>query len=108
MMSEPRQSARTNHRALWSLGAPLPADNWRVVELLRSLANRVLPQHVIDIHVLWGPGRGLRLPIDPQREKFYWRGALDLAVARYIAQTLRPGQAFWDVGAHIGYMSLIA
>jgi FkbM family methyltransferase len=46
--------------------------------------------------------------IDAQTEKLYWRGAHDPAVLSELARVLTPGQTFWDVGAHIGYVSLFA
>jgi FkbM family methyltransferase len=60
------------------------------------------------IRVVAGPARGIRLMIEPRREKFYLRGVLDPAVVKAMTHLLKPGHVFWDVGAHIGYMSLIA
>jgi FkbM family methyltransferase len=95
----------------WSLGVLLSVNNELVqwaFSALRPLVNRVLPRHPIPVRVLAGPARGIRLLIDPQVEKFYWRGAHDSAVAKALIRFLKPGDVFWDIGAHIGYTSLLA
>jgi len=57
--------------------------------------------------VIAGPARGFRLIIEPRKEKYYWRGAHEPAVTKAMTRLLKPGQVFWDIGAHIGYISLI-
>jgi FkbM family methyltransferase len=76
-------------------------------KVLRPLINPLLPRRPMAIRVLAGPARGMRLVIEPRTEKYYWRGGYEPAVARAMTQSLRPGRTFWDVGAHIGYTSLI-
>ncbi|MHB8644056.1 MAG: FkbM family methyltransferase, partial [Gaiellaceae bacterium] len=49
-----------------------------------------------------------RIAIDPRREKFYWTGAYELEVQRALVRVLRPGMRFWDIGAHAGFMTLLA
>jgi FkbM family methyltransferase len=48
------------------------------------------------------------LVIEPRLEKFYWTGAHEPEVQQALRRCLRPGATFWDVGAHIGFFSLIA
>lgn len=74
---------------------------------MRPIVNPLLPSRPMAVRVLAGPARGIRLMIEPRREKFYWRGGHDPAVARVLTTFLRPGHTFWDIGAHIGYMSLL-
>jgi FkbM family methyltransferase len=76
--------------------------------LLRPVANRVLPAAPRSVRVLSGVGCGIRLVIEPRAEKFYWTGAHEPAVQQQLVRLLRPGSTFWDVGAHIGFFSLIA
>ena len=75
--------------------------------VLRPIVNPLLPSRPMAIRVVAGPARGIRLMIEPRTEKYYWRGGHESAVAKAITQFLKPGHIFWDVGAHIGYMSLI-
>lgn len=79
-----------------------------VTRALRPLVNRLLPGRAAWIVVRSGPARGLRLLIEPKTEKFYWTGAHEVAVQQTIADLLKPGMTFWDVGAHIGFFSLLA
>jgi FkbM family methyltransferase len=61
-----------------------------------------------EIVVRSGPARGLRLQIDAQREKYYWTGSYERAVQDTFEAVLQPGDVVWDVGAHIGFFSLLA
>lgn len=79
-----------------------------VTRLLRPLVNRVVPDREIAVTVRSGVGRGLRLPIFPRSEKYYWTGLHELHVQQTLQRKLREGSVFWDVGGHIGFTSLIA
>jgi FkbM family methyltransferase len=80
----------------------------RATRLLRPLINQVLPHQETPITVRAGVGQGLRLCILPQTEKYYWTGLHEPHVQEALQRELRPGSVFWDVGAHIGFTSLIA
>jgi FkbM family methyltransferase len=80
----------------------------QAARLLRPLINQVLPRQETPITVRAGVGQGLRLCILPQTEKYYWTGLHELHVQKALQRELRPGAVFWDVGAHIGFTSLIA
>ena len=79
-----------------------------ITRALRPLVNRLLPDRPAWIVVRSGPARGLRLLIEPKTEKFYWSGTHEVAVQQTVWRILRPGMTFWDVGAHIGFFSLLA
>jgi FkbM family methyltransferase len=72
------------------------------------ILERFLPTDVTEVVVRSGSGRGLRLVIDTQHEKFYWTGTYERAVQAAFEELLRPGDTFWDVGAHVGFFSLLA
>lgn len=76
--------------------------------LLRPAVNRALGGREITIVVAAGPARGTRLVIRSGEEKFYWTGNHEPHLLRAIAGLLTPGDCFWDVGAHIGYVSCFA
>ncbi len=61
----------------------------------------------MPVRVLAGPARGTRLMTGPRTQNYYWREGHEPAVPRALAQLLKPGHTFWDVGAHIGYVSLL-
>jgi FkbM family methyltransferase len=81
----------------WLLGSPL---GQRVYDLLANLIQRHL--HV----VLTGPGRGLKLW--GGGTPGYVLGLSERAVQQALAAHLGPGNVFWDVGAHAGFLALIA
>jgi FkbM family methyltransferase len=68
----------------------------------------LLPTEVTEVAVRSGPARGLRLQIDARREKYYWTGSYERAVQDTFAAVIRLGDVVWDVGAHIGFFSLLA
>ncbi|HSF31081.1 MAG TPA: FkbM family methyltransferase [Candidatus Tectomicrobia bacterium] len=76
--------------------------------LLRLLINRLVPSDPTWVVVRSGAASGLQLLIDPKQEKFYWTGTHETAVQLAIVHTLKPGMTFWDIGAHIGFFSLLA
>ena len=76
--------------------------------LLGPVVGRLLPERETVVTVRAGCGRGLKLVIDPRREKFYWTGTYEPHVQRAIVDSLAPGATFWDVGAHTGFFTMIA
>jgi FkbM family methyltransferase len=55
-----------------------------------------------------GLGKGLWLKVNLTSERGYARGIAEPGVLKYFAQYLGKGDCFYDVGAHIGFYSLIA
>ena len=60
------------------------------------------------VRVLGGPARGVRLELDIAREKAYWVGVYEPEAQDALARALVPGAVFYDVGAHIGFFSMLA
>jgi FkbM family methyltransferase len=85
---------------------PVPLVS-RVGRILRPLLNAALPTHPMSVRVLSGPARGLRIVIEPQREKSYWVGTHEPAVQKALVTVLRPGMTVWDIGAHAGFFSAL-
>lgn len=54
-----------------------------------------------------GPARGCWIAARPRTHKFVVSGTYEPAVVSYVVQHLRAG-TLWDIGAHTGYVSLIA
>jgi FkbM family methyltransferase len=55
-----------------------------------------------------GPAKGLWLKVDPRQEKPFLEGYHELAIQNALQEVLREGDVFYDVGAHIGLLSLVA
>ncbi len=102
------------HRAFATLlnrtPAPLAAQmgtHTRAARLLRPLVNRLVPRTHVVAEVRAGPSRGIRLLIEPREEKFYWTGWHERPVQDALTRILRPGDVFWDIGAHIGLYTIL-
>ncbi|HJX41527.1 MAG TPA: FkbM family methyltransferase [Anaerolineales bacterium] len=85
-------------RALYGLGP--------ISGLLRSLLNRSAPQGTSEVTVAGGRLAGARLLLDLREEKDLWLGSYEPFVLETIARFARPGMTAYDVGAHIGYVTL--
>lgn len=79
----------------------------RMARFVRPLVRQLMPS-AADVVVRSGHAKGLALTIDATCEKYYWTGAYETRVQDVLARLLPSGGAFWDVGAHIGFFSLIA
>lgn len=89
------------------VGAMFRSDS-RVASAARPLVNRVIPNGPTLVTVRSGEAKGARLFIDPRSEKFYWTGQHETHVQAALASLLRPGAIFWDIGAHVGFFSVLA
>jgi len=74
----------------WAAGLVFPARRARWVEVPR------------------GPGRGLALLVYPRYDLEYVRGHHEPWMQDQLSLWLRPGDVFFDVGAHLGFFSLLA
>ena len=73
---------------------------------VRSLLNKVLPKHP-TIVPLFPPLLGHRMQLDLQSQKAYWLGIYEREVCRALISRVKPGWSVADVGAHIGYFTLL-
>lgn len=79
-----------------------------VTDGLRKALNTAAPQGLTETVVAGGGLQGTRLLLDLQAEKDYWLGTYEVDLQRALADFLQPGQAVYDCGANIGYISLLA
>jgi FkbM family methyltransferase len=85
----------------------------RRVPVLGAAAHRIGHRLVPPGTRVWakvrdGPARGLWLRVDPRYESGYVTAAYEPRVQQFLQNHLRPGMVFYDVGAHIGFFSLLA
>lgn len=78
-----------------------------VSNLIRQKLNEALPMGVREIEVVGGILRGYRLMLDLQKEKDYWLGTYEQELQQCVLDYVKPGWIVYDVGANIGYLSLI-
>ncbi len=60
------------------------------------------------VQVQSGPAQGLWLHLNPRTGQNYFEGGGEPEVQEVLRQNLRPGMTFYDVGANIGFFSLLA
>jgi FkbM family methyltransferase len=77
--------------------------------VLRRIGREVMPpSEFVWTQVLHGPGKGLRLELNPRVGGGYHEGAVEPKVQLALAEHLRPGMTFYDLGANIGFFTLLA
>lgn len=76
--------------------------------LSHRLTTKFLPQGTrLIVTVRSGVASGLTLCVDPRFEAQYAAGLHEDALMRCLASHLRLGDVFYDVGAHVGLISLV-
>jgi FkbM family methyltransferase len=75
--------------------------------LIRRGLNRAAPMGVVQVRVAGGGLAGLELRLDLQREKDYWLGTYEPELQSAIRDLVQEGGVAYDVGANIGYISLL-
>ena len=94
-------------RSLASCQSFLYAFSRRAIsQPFRSIANAVLPKHPAVVPLL-APSRGHRMRLDLQSQKAMVVGTYEPEVCRAIQEFAKPGQHAIDLGAHIGYFTLL-
>ncbi len=92
-------------RAAYAELKDMPVIGWCVRKLVRS----ALPAGTkLWVQVPAGLGRGLWFRVDPRFELGYSNGDYEPWLQELLREQLRPGDCFYDVGAHTGFFALIA
>jgi FkbM family methyltransferase len=76
-------------------------------DLIRSGLNRAAPHGLTQVKVAAGNAEGLVLALDMQNEKDYWLGTYEPELQQAITEMVLPGMVAYDLGANIGYISLL-
>lgn len=80
-----------------------------VGSLLHELSYRVVaPNQLLWFRVRAGSGKGLWLKLHPRTGQDYYEGKVEVVVQHALMQWLRRGMVFYDIGANIGFFTLIA
>ncbi|TEU13319.1 MAG: FkbM family methyltransferase [Anaerolineales bacterium] len=72
----------------------------------RYALNIVLPKHPVVVPLL-PPLAGHRMRVDLQSQKAFVMGTYEPTVCRALHKVVQPGWTVVDLGAHIGYMTLL-
>jgi len=74
---------------------------------LRWVLNKASPSGYSDVVVAGGDLKGMHLVLDMQGEKDYWLGTYEPELQGAVRDWVKPGWIAYDVGANIGYISLL-
>lgn len=73
---------------------------------LARMPLRILPRSS-SVPILQGPLRGAKWIVGSQRHAF-WLGSYEPALQALMAKTVKRGSIFYDIGANVGFYSLLA
>jgi FkbM family methyltransferase len=54
-----------------------------------------------------GPAEGIELLLDARYDAAFARGTVEADVQERLVELVRPGSTVWDVGAHVGFFTLL-
>jgi FkbM family methyltransferase len=74
---------------------------------LRRSLNQAAPQGQVEISIAAGILTGYKMNLDLQTEKDYWLGTYEPELQKAAQDLVKKGMVIYDVGANIGYISLI-
>jgi FkbM family methyltransferase len=75
--------------------------------LIRRQLNFFAPTGITEVTVAGGYLRGAALKLDLKSEKYYWLGTYEPHLIQAIQDFCREGMVIYDLGANIGYVSLV-
>jgi FkbM family methyltransferase len=100
------------------MNKPLIRRSWDAItrlplvgNLLHRIARGFLPaQERVWVRMSYQefPGHLFWLKVDPRYEYGQYQGTHDAAVQKFLVSLLKPGDCFYDVGAHTGFFSILA
>jgi FkbM family methyltransferase len=106
-------SSERNWMATLMLRLPASIRSFRGLPVLGSflhtLSHRILPSdQKVWAQVEAGPGKGIWLELNPRTGQNYRLGETEKICQAIVAGRLRPGDVFYDLGANLGFFSLLA
>ena len=100
--------------ASWAAGV-LPAPikkflyKWPfLAQMIRRSLNAAVSEGLSETIIAAGPARGLKMLLDLHSEKDYWLGTYETDLQAAAAKLIHPGSVVYDIGANIGYISLLS
>jgi len=92
---------------------PAPIKRWFykipfLARIARRALNMAVPEGISEVTIAAGMLEGSRMALDLKAEKDYWLGTYEPDLQGAAWRLIQPGMTVFDVGANIGYISLIA
>jgi FkbM family methyltransferase len=77
--------------------------------LLRWASAKIIPRDALTwVQVQHGPGQGIWVRLNPRTGRDYFQGEVEPEVQAVLQRVVRPGMIVYDIGANIGFFSLLA
>jgi FkbM family methyltransferase len=107
------EDVRTSGMAKLFLRYAAPLSGLRRLPLVGPLvgwaSGKLVPRNTLAwAQVQSGPAKGLWLHLNPRTGNSYFADGAEPAVQAALQEHLRPGMVFYDIGANIGFFSLLA
>ncbi len=74
---------------------------------VRGGLNRAAPDGLTPIKIAGGSLAGFQIALNLHKEKAYWLGTYEVDLQTTITDLVKPGMVAFDVGANIGYVTLM-
>ena len=78
-----------------------------LASFIRRSLNRAAPSGLTQVKVAAGDLAGYSILLDMQIDKDYWLGTYEPELQAALRELIQPGAVIYDVGANIGYVSLL-
>jgi FkbM family methyltransferase len=78
-----------------------------LANLIRRGLNRAAPTGLTQVKIAAGDLAGYTILLDMQVDKDYWLGTYEPELQAALRELIQPGAVIYDVGANIGYVSLL-
>lgn len=78
-----------------------------ITRLIRGTLNWGAPEGLTEVKISSGELKGAYFQLDLQSEKDYWLGTYETDLQKVIPKFVQPGMTAYDVGANVGYVSLL-
>jgi FkbM family methyltransferase len=79
-----------------------------ISNVIRKGLNRTVPEGFTEVTIAAGYLEGMRMLLNLQVEKDYWLGTYEPQLQETIEDLTQRSQVFYDIGANIGYMTLLS
>lgn len=100
------RAAAEARRALRGPGTRLVYQSPLARPLRRALSS-LAPTGPVIVTICGGELAGSNLWVDLSCEKYYWLGTHEERVQRLLARRVKPGFVVYDIGAHVGFFTLL-
>lgn len=78
-----------------------------LARLIRGSINASVSQELSEVEIAAGNLKGYKILLNLKTEKSRWLGTYEPELAEAVREFVRPGMTVYDVGANIGYISLL-